>query len=372
MYSDYDYKVNFVGINPERDVIRVFRVTGKTNLGLLTRIINDYSQNLVASFLSSDYGALKSGVYVSDVSSDGEGISLNDVKSLIVDAVEKFRAYRVSKGLPEVDLKIDEIHIEQVGIPSRSYAVANLLNNLFRKRIPLRLRCPRRPGEHLALCLDINILEEFWNRGIADRDERFLQFCKQFPGLCRNSDNDGCSRFFKVVKSITMRVQHIVTESGIEQLYLVLHHYYRRLSSLGLDRVLEFLSRSNLSPQLLVGVRVNYRRKLGDTLLCEVRSVTDKEIELRCESEVIRITQQEYGSVTVNPTYKQSRDFIEKHICKHFDAHRTLNRLYPRNYFSILENEIIKIVAEVIKQHINRLCIGGACFSVESSPLIVR
>jgi len=371
--SDSNYIANFFSVIPEKSSIEVYRITGRINLGLLAKVINVYDQDIVASFLSFNYNELKSGVYISSISSTSEGVTSNEIKTRIANVIERFQSDRVSKGLPKRDdLDIENISIDYLNIPAQSYVVANLLNNLLNKRIPASLRCPKRPGEKLSLCLDFNTLEkEFWQQNMIDVDERFSQFCTRFPNLCKDY-YDGCSKFFRVVKCITMRFQHVILESEREELYLVLHHYYRRLSNLDLRHVLNYISMMNLNPNILVGVRVNYRMSSEETKLCEVVSIENSRLELKCEEEgfPIDIDKLEQNSITINPTYKHSRNFIEKYLCRDFDRHKDLNKFYPRNYFSMLENEI-KIVKEIIKRYINKFCIGGTCFSIGSKPLVI-
>jgi len=370
--EDSGYIVNFVNVIPEKNSIEVYRIIGKTNLGLLTKAINKYDQDLVASFLPFNYNELKSGAYVSSISSTSESITLSEIKTRIAGAIERFLSDSVSRGLPRIEnLNIENVSIENLNIPAQSYVVANLLNNLLDKRIPTFLRCPKRPDEKLTICLDFNTLEkEFWQQNIADVDERFSQFCTRFPKLCKN--DDGCSKFFRVVKCITMRFQHIMFEPEREELYLVLHHYYRRLSNLNLKHILNYISEMNLNPNILIGVRVNYRMSSEETKLCEIAFIENSKLELKCEEEKfpINIDRLEQDTITINPTYKHSRNFIEKYLCRDFDRHRDLNKLYPKNYFSNFENEI-KIVGEIIKRCINKFCIGGALFSIYSKPLIV-
>jgi len=200
------YITNFVKVLPSKDVIEAYRITGKVNLGVLVRAINKYAEGLIASFLSADYGELKAGVYVASI--EDYHLHEEDVRAKIRDVLEKYRGEQAARGLPvDESLNVNNIEIQATSISSRSYVVTNLLNNFLNKVIPEKLQCPRRPGERSAICLDIDFLErEFWSRNIVDRDERFKDFCKDYPSLCRDTESS-CSKFFKVVKCITMRFQ---------------------------------------------------------------------------------------------------------------------------------------------------------------------
>jgi len=354
------YVTNFVKVFPSKDTIEAYRITGKVNLGLLAGVINRYTEGLVASFLSTDYGELKAGVYVSGIGDPHP--CKKDVRAKIDDALKKYREERVAQGLPvDESLNINNIIIEPTSnISSTAYVVANLLNNFLSKMVPEELQCPRRPGERLAICLDIDFLEkEFWDQGIVDRDERFLDFCNEYPSLCRDIGG-GCSKFFKVVKCITMRFQHIVSDQ--EEIYLVLHHYYRRISNLDLKLVIDYISGNHIDLDNLLGVRVNYRAGKDGTWVCKITSINNNELMLECEGRNIRIGISELDnvSIAVNPTYSQSRKFIDEYLCKEFDKHKDLNRLYPSGYFSILENDI-----EIVRRIICKPCIGRVCFSID-------
>ncbi len=354
------YVTNFVRVMPDGGTIEAYRVTGKVNLGILAGIINRYAEDMVASFLSSDYGDLRAGVYV--VSIEGY-LSEEAVRTKIEEVLEKYREYRTIEGLP-IDKTLDISNII-INIPpnvsSTAYVVANLLNNVLNKVVPKELQCPRRPGERFAICLDIDFLErEFWSQRIVDRDDRFIDFCKDYPSLCRDT-GDGCSKFFKVVKCLTMRFQHVVSDSG-EEIYLVLHHYYRRLSNLSLKSVIEYMRDKHIDLDKLLHVHVNYKANKNSTLVCKIASINDNELVLECEGKDVsmNINELDNASVAVNPTYSSSREFIARYLCKEFDRHRVLNRIYPSRYFSFLENDV-----EIVRRIIGRLCIGKTCFSID-------
>jgi len=353
------YVTNFVKVLPDKGSIEAYRIVGKVNLGMLAGVINRYAEGLVASFLPADYDELRAGIYVASI----EGyLRKEDVKTKVENALEKYREKRAAEGFPIDDvLNINNITIEPApNIPSTAYVVANLLNNFLNKVMPRKLRCPRRPGERLAICLDIDFLERgFWSQGIIDRDERFLDFCNDYPSLCRDTGG-GCSKFFKVVKCITMRFQHVVSDR--EEIYLVLRHYYRRLSNLDLKLVIDYMKSNHIDLNNLLGVRVNHKVGKGSTWVCEIASINDGELMLKCEGEKIRIDISELDNtfIAVNPTYSQSRRFIGKCLCREFDRHKDLNRLYPSEYFSILENDI-----EIVRRIIGKPCIDGVCFSID-------
>ncbi len=354
------YVTNFVKVLPDKDSIEVYRIADKMNLGVLAGVINRYAEGLVASFLSTDYDELKAGVYVTSID---DHLSKEDVETEVESALERYREERVVEGFPvDEALNINNLSIELVpNIPSTAYVVTNLLNNFLNKIVPMELRCPRRPGERLAICLDMDFLErEFWSQEIIDRDERFLDFCNDYSSLCRDTGG-GCSKFFKVVKCITMRFQHVVSDR--EEIYLVLHHYYRRLSNLNLKLVIDYMKNNRIDLDSLLGVRVNYRVSEGSTRVCKIASINDNRLVLKCEKGEVCIDISELlddASIAVNPTYSQSRRFISEYLCREFDKHRDLNRLYPSEYFSALENDI-----EIVRRIIGKLCISGVCFSID-------
>jgi len=356
------YVTNFIKVLPSKDAIEAYRVTGEVNLGVLVGVIDKYAEGLIASFLPADYGGLRAGVYVAGIGDYHP--REEDVRAEIEDVLEKYRGERVARGLPvDESLNINNIIIEPTSsISSTSYVVVNLLNNFLSKVIPEKLQCPRRPGERSAICLDIDFLErEFWSRNVIDkdeRDERFIDFCNDYPSLCRDTGSS-CSKFFKVVKCIIMRFQHVVSDQ--EEIYLVSHHYYRRLSNLDLKMVIDYIRSSHIDLNTLLGVRVNYRTSKDSTQVCKIASINNNELKLECEGRDTRIDTSELDnvSITINPTYSQSRKFIGEYLCKEFDKHKDLNKLYPSKYFSILENDL-----GIVKRIIGEPCIGRVRFSI--------
>ena len=354
------YVTNFVKMFPDKDTIEAYRITGKVNLGVLAGVINRYAKGLVASFLSTGYGEVEAGVYVAGI---GDRYARKEnVRAKIEDILEIYREERSAQGLSvDESLNISNIIIEPASsISSTTYVVANLLNNFLSKVIPEELQCPRRPGERSAICLDIDFLESgFWNQKVVNKDERFIDFCNDYPSLCRDT-GDSCSKFFKVVKCITMRFQHIASDQ--EEIYLVLHHYYRRLSNLNLKIVIDYIRSNYIDLNTLLGVRVNYKTSRDSTWICKIVSTNNNELTLECEGKNIRIgiSELDNASIAINPTYSQSRKFISKYLCKEFDKHKDLNKLYPIKYFSILENDL-----EIVRRIIGKPCIGGVCFSVD-------
>lgn len=354
------YVTNFVKVLPDKGTIEAYRIIGEVNLGVLAGVINRYTEDLVASFLSTDYGELKAGVYVTSIGD--YHLCKEDMRAKIKDALKKYREERIAQGLSvDESLNVNNITIEAaLSISSTTYVVANLLNNFLSKVVPRELQCPRRPGERAAICLDIDFLErEFWSKKVVDKDERFIDFCNDYPSLCRDT-GDSCSKFFKVVKCITMRFQHMVSDQ--EEIYLVLHHYYRRLSNLDLKIVIDYIRDNHIDLNTLLGVRVNYRTSKDRTWICKIASINNNELILECEEKNIRIGISELDnvSIAVNPTYSQSRKFIGEYLCKEFDKHKDLNRLYPSRYFSILENDI-----EIVRRIIGKPCIGKVYFFID-------
>ncbi|MEM0237898.1 MAG: hypothetical protein QXP97_07630 [Desulfurococcus sp.] len=353
-----EYITNLVNVSFDKSVIEVYRISGKANLGLLTNVINKYAKDLVASFLPTDYGKLRAGVYVAAM---GVYLSKEEIEIRIKEALEEYRRMRNAQGLPVDDtLDISNITLELVpDIPPTAYVVANLLNNALSKAVAGKLRCPRRPGEGFAICLDIDLLErEFWQLKIVDEDEILIDFCKEYPSLCRDT-GDSCSRFFKVVKCIAMRFQHVISDR--EEIYVVLHHYYRRLGNLDLKIIIDHMRINHINLDALQGIYVNYRDNKDTTLICKIVLINSNKLTLACEEQNISldISSLDKVHIAINPNYSQSRKFISEYLCKEFDKHRELNRLYPHRYFSILENDL-----EIVRRIIDKLCIGKVCFSI--------
>ena len=357
-----EYITNFVKVFPDKGIIKVYRAIGKVNLGLLTKVINMHVEDLVASFLSTDYNNMRAGVYITSI---GDHVNEEELRIKITEAIEKYQENQIARNLlVSENLNISNIEIEHVfDIPSTAYVVVNLLNNALRKKVPKEFWCPRRPGERFSLCFDIDLLEKkFWSRDpqVVNKDQRFIDFCREHPGLCRDT-GDSCSKFFRVVKCLTLRFQHIVSDN--EEIYLVLHHYYRRLSNLNLKLIIDHMKSNDIDLSRLLNVLVNYKADRSNTRVCEIASFTnDDELILVCGGEKIYVDLNKLDeiSISVNPTYNSSRRFIEEYLCKMFDKHRDLNKFYPSGYFAILENDV-----EIVREIVNTLYIGEVHFSLD-------
>ena len=182
-----------------------------------------------------------------------------------------------------------------------------------------------------------------------------FRFCNDYPELCRKKE-DGC-KFFKVVKQINVRFQHsedieVVEDREMvlsEAIYLVLYSHYRRLSNLNLKDIIKFLlvkevDLNNALRDIRVNVRLKEERGKG-TMLYEIEEVDwinrhiklrdvdeDVMITIRCDEKLDRLISEEDGveyEVVVNPTYKKSREFVEKYLCSKFDEHKKNFLGYP-------------------------------------------
>jgi hypothetical protein len=166
-----------------------------------------------------------------------------------------------------------------------------------------------------------------------------------------------------VVKEITLRFQHVATENitggNDERIYVIVSSTYRRISNLTLYDVIDFLRTTGKDIGLLNGVRVNKRLKRG-TDLCKVVEARENKVQLSClsgEREVIDIDtlMSLGGRYTINPTYKHSRDFIEKYICEDMDKHKDLITKIKRSsrvYFMHLTNDVKLILGNIIPSSI--------------------
>jgi hypothetical protein len=233
---------------------------------------------------------------------------------------------------PEID-KIDFVAIDH--IPARSYVVARLLNNAVRKIAEHKGLLSPRPGEENNICLDYERLEsDFWKSGFdIERDRSFSIFCEEHDELCRGSG--ACGRFFKVVKCLSPRFQHIVKEDGIEEIYLILHSYYRRLSNLSLIDILEYIKSQNLDPSVLKDVKVNYFDG-KDTHVCDVVDLSGHILKLRCEGKENDI---DINSLSLpNSGLKLS-----------------------------LKNDI-----KIFKRIVGDICFGGTCFYISEEPAKIQ
>ena len=332
--------------------------------------INQYGKSVVASLLPRQYQRLQEGIYITSL----EGmISEENVRAEVKEAVT---AYFKHKGESQIKIsgekcvsELDQnLHqIQNIQIPSAGYVVSNLLKNALEKSIKVsenrNILC-HKIGAELCLHLEKKHLESLISQE-KQRAEPLLTFCRDNSWLCGNEieGKEGCSKFFKVVKEITLRFQHVVTEKyhgkNDERIYAIVSSTYRRISNLTLYDVIDFLRTTGKDIGLLNGVRVNKRLKRG-TDLCKVVEARENKVRLSClssEEEVVDINtlMSLGGRYTINPTYKHSRDFIEKYICEDMDKHKDLItkiKLNSRVYFEQLTNDVKLILGNIIPSSI--------------------
>lgn len=332
--------------------------------------INQYAKSIVASLLPRQYQHLKEGIYIASLA---ETISEEYVRAELKEALTTYFKSREERGkmpggekcISELDNSISQV--QNIQIPSTGYVVANLLKNALEKIIKnsenKNILCLK-IGAELCLHLEKKCLETLIPQE-KRRAEPLLTFCDNNSWLCGNEikGKEGCSKFFKVVKEITLRFQHVVTEKyhgkNDERIYVIVSSTYRRISNLTLYDVIDFLRTTGKDIALLNGVRVNKRLKRG-TDLCKVVEARENKVRLSClssEEEVVDIdTLMSLGvRYTINPTYKHSRDFIEKYICEDMEKHKDLITKIKSNsrvYFEQLTNDVKLILGNIIPSSI--------------------
>jgi hypothetical protein len=377
--------VNLVDVKPDKDVLKVLRISRTPkDLGFtrVVHVINTFSRNFVSTPLSSEYGDLKPGVYIASI---GRSVDKDVLKDELQNAFGKYFQEIAHRGSMQSSQQMDNIvkslidATEEEQIPSTSYVVANLLGNLLEKIVPSDIKCHEK-GVKVCVQLDKDMLE-----AKLRESERVLEplfgFCQEYPNLCGEGD-DGCARFFTVVKQFHIRFQHSVSNDR-ERIYMIFFSSYRRLSSLELKRVVDFLKNDvklhveNIN-NVLKGVRVNVALPQG-SVLCEIKDVGSKEgddvLELKCISEELKelgelkihYNELDMYNVRINPTYRISRKFISNHLCKYFDEHKRLSWFTPSVYFKILENDL-KIFKKLLAGFaLPKIVLGNVIYTIGDS-----
>jgi hypothetical protein len=332
--------------------------------------INQRAKSIVASLLTRQYQSLREGIYIASL----EGmISKEKVSAEVNEALTTYFGSREEQRgkTPSVEKCVSELdknphQIQNIQIPSTGYVVSNLLKNALEKSIKIsknrNILC-HKIGSELCLQLEKERLETLIPQEMR-HTEPLLAFCNNNSWLCggRIKGKEGCSRFFKVVKEITLRFQHVVTENiegkNDERIYVIVSSTYRRLSKLTLYDIIDFLTTTRKDIGLLSGVRVNKRLKRG-TDLCKVVEARENRVHISCLSseEVVDIDKlRSLGDqYTINSAYKHSRDFIEKYICNDMDKHKDLIakvKRNPRVYFKQLTNDVKLILGNIIPNNI--------------------
>jgi len=369
-YDIDHFILNLFRVSPSDFKVKVAILKSGDRPTLLTHIINMYAKRFIATPLTRDYNDIKSGIYVTMLGKDD--FNSNDIRHMLRNSVEAYREkMKARERLPELEIdKKDFVTIDR--IPARSYVVARLLNNAVRKIAEHKGLLSPRPGEENNICLDYERLEsDFWKSGFdIERDRSFSIFCEEHDELCRGSG--ACGSFFKVVKCLSPRFQHIVKEDGIEEIYLILHSYYRRLSNLSLIDILEYVKSQNLDPSVLKDVKVNYFDG-KDTHVCDVVDVSGHILKLKCEGkendiDINSLSLPNSGlKLSINPNYSSSRRFIARYLCEEFEAHKGLNKRYPIDYFEALKNDI-----KIFKRIVGDICFSGTCFDINEQPAKIQ
>jgi hypothetical protein len=385
-------------VNPDRDKLGVFRVSKPLEnfeSPRVVHVINRYSQNFVSTLLPSEYEGLKPGVYIAYI---GQEASKDVLRSELRYAFAKyFEEYdqrsstqeyvHLFSSFSDINERANNLASNLVGsaveevISSTSYVVANLLSNLIERIIPVQYSC-REKSVRICIKLDVKTLRE-----ILQEDEYSIEplfdFCKNYPGLCGGSDY-GCAKFFEVVKELQIRFQHAIV-SDRERIYMILSSQYRRLNSLELKGVIDFIKPlvKDIN-KALRGVRVNVAFPEG-SVLYEIKDIKSEEdgdvIELECiskeskkQEEVLKISYDELDAykVRINPTYRSSREFISNYLCKYFDKHKELSKFTPIEYFKILENDL-KIFKRLLARFApSNLVLGNVTYTIGDTFAKVR
>jgi hypothetical protein len=346
--------------------------------------VNEYTDSFVAAGLFGDreYRGLSPGIYITSI---GKTINESKFKQELSDAInkyyhevyERYKKVEASEQAPEgrtsndieefkqsINKLIDGKVLEIEKISSKSYIATRLLNKFLDKKMKRLVRdgkiseeslCKGDVNVRVCIRLDVDSLKNLM--GDKGGDPLF-DFCEDYPGLCRKEE-DGC-HFFNVVKQFNVLFQHSEDEESNERIYLVFHSRYRRVNYLHLKDIIEFLlskrkeriTQDELS-KVLKGVRVNVKSKEGwdeDTELYEIEGVKHaenagiivelKHVEDKRNKIIISLNDETY-EIKINPTYKSSRDFIEKYLCPSFDRHKKLSQIGGSRYLRILKRDFV-------------------------------
>lgn len=381
-------------MRPDSDRLSVFRISKTLKDFEFTRVVhvvNKYSQNLISTLLSNEYGGLEPGVYIASVGRVVDKNMLRDeLKSAFARYFEALSQHNsVQKHIQsfstfyDMDTLVNALvnSVAEEAVPSTSYVVANLLNNLMERSIPIQYKCYEK-GVRICIKLDVKTLRELMQKDEEFSREPLFNFCIEHPNLCGGESNDGCAKFFKVIKELHIRFQHSVINDE-EKIYMIFFSRYRRLSNLELKNVINFLKNDvRLSVKDMVnalkGVRVNVTLPEGSALY-EIKNVEDEEdgnaIELECvvkepgkpQNLKIRYNELDLYNVRINPTYKSSREFIYKYLCEYYDEHKKLSQVIPSTYFKTLENDL-KIFKRLLAEFkLSSIVLGNVTYTIGDS-----
>jgi hypothetical protein len=88
---------------------------------------------------------------------------------------------------------------------------------------------------------------------------------------------------------------------------------------------------------------------------------------IRYDGELNRLIGEENGveyKVMINPTYKESRDFIAKYLCPPFDEHKKkLSWKSPHEYFMIFRHDL-RVFSNLLKLNNIRLNLGEIAYTI--------
>jgi len=165
------YITNLIRVVPNSEDIMIYRIPkSDVNPPLLAKIINEYSNNLVASALTFEYKeeleTLEAGTYIACFR-EIKYSDVNNIREEIKEAIIKY----VNERKPENNiwntlinnLESSKTKIESKELSSTSYVIPRLLNNTLRRIIPKELLCKKeKPGEEIAICLNVTRLGEYY------------------------------------------------------------------------------------------------------------------------------------------------------------------------------------------------------------------
>ena len=376
------YITNLIRVVPNSEDIMIYRIPkSDVNPPLLAKIINEYSNNLVASALTFEYKeeleTLEAGTYIACFR-EIKYSDVNNIREEIKEAIIKYvNERKTENNIWDAlinNLESSKIKIESKELSSTSYVIPRLLNNTLRRIIPKELLCKKeKPGEEIAICLNVTRLSEYYQTISSIRNEKekepLFLFCESYPKLCYDAQENGCSQFFKVLKHMALRFQQAIDDDM--RIYLILHSYYSRESNLDLLKIIDYMNSKGLPLEFIKKVRVNYIKKGEYTKLCEIESIDKNSLELKYDTHIEKIDlnylrnnqqSQEKLILRINPTYRTSREFIEKYLCKDFDKHKELNDRNPEKYFKTLKNDL-EILRSIIGE---KIYLSGVYFSIDN------
>ncbi|MEM0134904.1 MAG: hypothetical protein QXU18_06715 [Thermoplasmatales archaeon] len=324
-------KLNWFRLTPSKDLMKIWKLdTSNTriNPNRIVNIMNNNPNSFTSVIQTNDYLNFTKGLYFITPFQFENEIKEKLTESLNLDTNLHFNSHEVSNYSLEVQ-----------SINSQSFIAGRILHQRMRQY----LLGNQGEFEYAPKIGTGNLIEI--TIPIPQENDPFFRFAD-------------CREFFSIGKSLELLIQHDFDSLDGNYLYLVGRVHHRRISSLGLERVLLYLSTEGIDTSELVGVVINHHpSNANNSQVCHIATIGNGYIVLK-DTNNREFIETNFKSVELNQTFEKTRNFIERKLCGKFEEcekwMRDKNKTWPTDSLKItttaIASEFRSIVEESMKE----------------------